>query len=170
MWDDWQEAFNGTKIENARLGGYHRSFNKASTRNWGTSESPAPTLGLEKDPESQCIGCAFEIPDHRAEEVKLKLREREGPSFELKEVHVQLPGEDTVSAIVSVNDMSASTYIGDVPLEKRARMVRVANGRDGSGHEYVCNVREHLVDMGIEDPYVEAFWEMVRSSNEATEK
>lgn len=161
MWDDWQDEFDGKRIERARLVGYHRSFNKASTRNWGTRASPGPTLGLEADSGSECIGCAFDIPDDRADQAKRALLDREGPSFELKEVDVHLPGGDTISAIAPVN--TATTYIGRVPLQERAKMVRAAQGRDGSAVEYVRNVRRHLLELGIEDPHVEALWTIMRA-------
>ena len=48
MWHSWETQFQGTCKGKAILKGYHRSFNKKSTRNWGTRDAPFPTLGLEK--------------------------------------------------------------------------------------------------------------------------
>ena len=48
MWGSWETKFQGTNQGKARLRGYHRAFNKKSTRNWGMRDAPCPTLGLEK--------------------------------------------------------------------------------------------------------------------------
>ena len=42
----------------ARLAGWRRSFNHASTRLWGSEQHPCPTLGLS--PGGECWGVAFE--------------------------------------------------------------------------------------------------------------
>src|SRR5271165_1392936 len=42
MWDQWEQQFGGSHVDGASLMSYRRSFNKASTRNWGTRNSPGP--------------------------------------------------------------------------------------------------------------------------------
>ncbi len=42
MWDQWEQQFGGIRVDRAALVNYRRSFNKASTGNWGTQDLPAP--------------------------------------------------------------------------------------------------------------------------------
>ncbi len=159
MWDGWERDFDGQKHPRARLKGYRRAFNKKSTRNWGSQKNPGPTLGLEKDDDSECIGCAFKFADDWQQNINDCLKDREGPSFELKKQPIILADNKEVQAIVPINKRSASTYIGDLSLHEKAKMARLAIGSSGSCVEYVRNVRKNLVSLEVEDPYVEDFWE-----------
>lgn len=165
MVDGWEEEFGGTRHEGARLVGYHRSFNKRSTENWGTPERPGITLGLERDPEAVCVGCAFHFPDERADEIRRYLRRREGPAFSFPELEVMLPDERRVRALVAVNDTSAPSYVGHLPVEERAGLVEGARGSSGSARRYLTSVREMLRRLGIRDPHVEELWDAVREAD-----
>src|SRR5690242_12940972 len=113
MWDGWEQRFPGKRFEGAALAGFHRSFNKASTVNWGTSVLPGPTLGLEEDPDAVVIGVTFEFSAAAAAAVIETLTFREGRSFSLEPHSVRLPsGHQTVSALVPVNSRRAKSYIG----------------------------------------------------------
>ena len=94
VWEGWEVKFAGKGYERARLDNYHRSFNKKSTRNWGTPQNPGPTLGLEPQQGSQCVGTAFKFPHEQCQEIKAFLREREGPSYELKSLTVPVVGRE----------------------------------------------------------------------------
>jgi len=91
MWDSWEVAVGGVRVDRATLAGYRRSFNKKSVVNWGTSESPAPTLGLEPSQSMNCVGTAFEFPDDQSVAIASLLTDREGISFILVELPVRLP-------------------------------------------------------------------------------
>jgi cation transport protein ChaC len=157
MWDPWELPFETTRTELAVLTGYRRSFNKKSTERWGTGKHPGPTLGLEPDDAAQCIGAAFEIPEqHRAAVMNL-LRKREGPSFALPELPVNLPDGRMIQAVTPVNDRAKRTYIGNVSLADWVAMARVAEGKSGKGLDYVLNIRARLHAMGITDGAVEEF-------------
>jgi len=56
MGDGWEEAFGCLRRTIAVLDGYRRTFNKASTKNWGSKEAPCPTLGLEEIEGGVCKG------------------------------------------------------------------------------------------------------------------
>lgn len=161
MSDGWEEKFKGVSHGPARLPDHRRSFNKKSTVNWGTGAAPCPTLGLERAKGTECFGLLFEIPDRFCEEVTKYLQKREGPSFELEELEVQLEDGNSIVATVAVNDHKVSTYIGNMSLEQRAAMVDSAAGSSGKCRDYVKTVRNELRQVGIEDPHVEKFWAAV---------
>lgn len=161
MWDGWEEARGGSRVDRAALLDYRRSFNKKSTRNWGTPERPGPTLGLEPAEDGLCIGTAFELPDDQRPAIEDLLRRREGPSFNLTELGVRLPDGRKIRALAPVNDRRSDTYIGNVPAEERAAMARAARGKDGACANYVRNICEKLRSLEIADQDVEEFARLV---------
>jgi cation transport protein ChaC len=161
MWQEWASTHSGKRVDLAVLRGYRRSFNKASTRNWGSKAGPCPTLGLEPDESSSCVGTVFEFPeDHRAAVFKL-LREREGSDFSFPELDVILPSGVAEKAFVPMGDRSAASYLGKVPLERRAASARTAQGSKGQCADYVGNLRKMLNSLGINDVAVEEFYKVM---------
>lgn len=155
MWDsdfDIEERVKGV------LDGYHREFNKKSTRGWGTRDAPAPVLGLEEG--GQCVGLALRVADEHADEILAQINEREGPSYERHEQGIQLDNGRTVTANVWINERNF-TYVGDEPLDERARMAAAAAGQNGAAVDYVLETRRTLHELGEEDPHVEEFAEKV---------
>src|SRR5260370_20014767 len=161
MWDGWEQKLGGTHVDRAVLANYRRSFNKKSTRNWGTSVAPGPTLGLEPSQNAVCTGTAFEFPEEQRVAVEKVLRGREGASFVLVELPVRLPDGREVRALTPVNDNTDRTYVGSIPMALRADMARTARGRDGACAKYVRNIHEKLVLLGIVDTDVEEFATLV---------
>jgi cation transport protein ChaC len=161
MWDGWEKSHGATRSTSASLVGFHRDFNKASTSNWGTSTNRGPTLGLTPCAPAKCEGIAFEFPNAVRDELMDYLRKREGRSFELRELDVDLQSGEQVKALVPVNDPTTRTYIGNLSLAERARMCKRARGTCGACVSYVENIHTHLRKMGIVDAAVDAFWNAV---------
>ncbi len=159
--DGWEQQFGGTRHNGAVVSGFRRDFNKKSTRNWGSSANPCPTLGLEQDAAAECIGCVFQLPDAKREAVTEYLRDREGRSIELQEQPISLEDGTRVQAVVAVNMREASTYIGTLSVEERAKMVHCARGCDGTCEKYLQNVCNTLHEIGMVDSYVEEFARLV---------
>jgi len=65
--------------------------------------------------------------------------------------------------------ITARTYIYDGPrlledgltLEVRAAMILLAEGIAGSSYDYIANVRDHLDQLGVNDPAVDELWHAV---------
>ena len=159
MIDGWEEQFDGNKYPGATLHGYQRSFNKASTLNWGTPLNPCPTLGLEPKHDALCIGCAFEFDDVDADDVLSYLMRREGKSFDLKSTEILLPDQRYVKATTPVNDLAASSYIGHLEVSERQKLVKSAVGKRGACLDYVRSINDMLITMGVQDEQVEKFVE-----------
>jgi cation transport protein ChaC len=161
MWDGWEREHGGTSWDHAVLQNYRRSFNKKSTRNWGSAQTPGPTLGLEPDQGASCVGTAFEFPDDRRAALEALLRQREGDSFALVELPVRLADGREIEALTPVNDRTSRTYIGNVPVEERALMARAARGTGGACADYVRNISEKLRALEIIDGGVNEFARLV---------
>lgn len=161
MWDGWEQALAGQRVDRAVLPDYRRSFNKKSTRNWGTPVVPGPTLGLERSVGGSCIGTAFAFLDDQRPAIEGLLREREGPSFVLAELQVHLPDGREVQAITPVNNRRSRTYIGNVQIGERAAMARTARRENGDRADYVRRNRDKLRELQITDPDVEEFARLI---------
>jgi cation transport regulator ChaC len=116
--------------------------------------------GLEPG-DGSCVGTAFEFPDAERAAIEAQLRGREGASFSLVELQVRLPDGRDVNALTPVNDRQHRTYIGGVPLDRRAAMARTAKGTSGACSNYVRNIHQKLIDLRINDPDVDAFIALV---------
>ena len=166
MWDGWERKYKGRRVEGAVLRGFHRSFNKASTTNWGTPAHCCPTLGLEPAPDDVVVGVAFEFSDGDKAAIVGELAAREGPSFSLETLDVSLPAAGgAVAALVPVNDRRARTYIGRSAVSDRANLALVSRGKKGACSDYVQHVHDHLIELGIADPFVEEFATELRRVN-----
>ena len=158
MWDGWERKYKGRRVEGAVLRGFHRSFNKASTTNWGTSAHRGRTLGLEPAPNGVIVGVAFEFSDDDKAAIAGELAAREGPSFSLEMLAISLPGAGgEVAALVPVNNRRARTYIGQSSISDRAKLALAARGTKGACSDYIRNVQRQLRGLGIADPFVEEF-------------
>jgi len=161
MWDGWEQTLGGSRVDRAVLSGYRRSFNKKSVRNWGTSDAPGPTLGLEPDSNGECSGTAFEFPEGQRAAVEKELRKREGKSFRLVGLAVHLPDGQQVVALTPVNDRNTSTYIGTISIKERAAMAKIARGEKGACADYVRNIHRKLDSLRIPDMNVKEFCTLV---------
>lgn len=155
MWADWETELGCTRRVLADLPGYRRVFNKASVRNWGTKDTPCPTLNLSKVAEGLCRGIAFEFPDAQKARVLAYLVEREGKAFPLREMSVRLDDRAEVSAFVPLYE--GRNVIEGKTLEEVASMVAAASGTKGTCLAYVKGIAEKLIAVGVNDPAVTEF-------------
>lgn len=156
---DLEDKFDVEEKAIGVLQGYQRNFNKRSTRNWGTSRSPGPVLGLE--PGGECTGIAFQIAEDCIDEVVDWIDRREGDSYCKHPKDIQLEDGGDVTASVWINDRTRNTYIGDKSLEERAKMAINASGKKGSAKQYALDIWKELQNLDIEDPHVEKYAKMV---------
>lgn len=165
VWDGWEHSHGCIRRKVASLRGYRRSFNKASTVNWGTKQHPGPTLNILPSDRGRCRGIAFEFPDDRAKAVMDYLKTREGPGFELEIATLRLSICSRVKAFVPIyrgkNVFARST------VEELAEMALFASGKDGSCVDYVFNLERGLAESGIRDSVVTTFASMIREKMEA---
>lgn len=155
MWDGWEARFGCLQRRPAIAPSHSRTFNKKSLERWGTHTRPGLTLNLT--PSGSCHGVAFEFPAAGQTQIEDYLCERE--ICAVTDISVHLPGRTIL----------ARTYIYDGPRlvedglspQQRAAMILDAEGIAGSSYDYIRCVRAHLVDLGVDDPAVEALWNAV---------
>lgn len=160
----WKPGFEfEEKHTHATLQGFHREFNVKSIVRWGTPEKPGATLGLEEGGE--CIGMLYQIKEEKFQQVMNYLIKREGPGFEFPEmdIEVTIDGEAmVVKAVVAKYKSTHEGYLGYLDIKERAKFIREAHGSAGSSCGYVESTREHLVELGIDDSFVEEFYQEIK--------
>jgi len=161
MWDDWELNYGGLKHIKAILYGYSRAFNKKSVKNWGSPKFAGPTLGLEKEDGEKCIGIAFEFSNNKKDDILAYLKQREGKSFKLEILAIELHDGQRVTAFTPVNVKNNATYLEEKDIKQLTRMVKLAKGANGNCFDYVKNLRDKLIDMGIKDRHVEKLWDSI---------
>jgi len=160
----WKPGFEYTaRHDHATLQGFHREFNVKSVERWGSKEKPGATLGLEKGGE--CIGIIYEVQEEHFTKVMEYLRDREGAGFDFPEVEINITikGEPiTLQAVTAMYKSTHEGYLGHLDIKERATLIRHASGSAGTSSEYVASTRERLIELKIDDPYVEEFYEEVK--------
>lgn len=152
MWDDWFGDLRCLVRKRGILQGYHRIFNKESSRNWGTRENPGPTLNLTEGDQASCQGVLFEFPDTQEEQVLAKLRDREGAGFEFPTMDIQMCSRSAVRAIVPL--YRGKNLIQNKSTEELADMIIRASGKNGNCRDYVLKLDDYMKRMQISDPVV----------------
>ena len=161
MSDNWETDYHGTCEGKAILKGYYRAFNKKSTRNWGSAIKPCPTLGLERSIKGECVGLVFKFTINKREAVVTYLKDREGPSFQLVEVEVELEDGQKEIALTPINQPGSSTYIGNINFSTLVNMARNAKGENGRCFDYIHNIYLKCKELGIKDKNVQKLWKEI---------
>ena len=161
MSDKWEEKLGCVRRAIAVLPGYQRVFNKASIENWGSKETPCPTLSLEQSHSGECKGIAFEFPGSCEAAVRKYLAVREGKGFPLEEVTIRL---ENGSAVVAYTPIYRGKNLVAGAARAKAQMIVQSKGERGSCHDYVKGIAELLSALGIGDPAVSSLWAEVQKA------
>ena len=161
MWDNWEVQFAAKRRVIAELHGFRRAFNKASVRNSGTQEAPGPTLNLEVNEDSVCVGVAFQFPAIIGSEVTSYLGAREGRGFCLRSLPVAIPTGQIVDAFVPI--YTGSNSITGKSTAQLTQMIAIAAGTNGSCRGYLDGIYKELTSIGIDDSVVSILWNAVRA-------
>lgn len=95
------------------------------------------------------------------------LSNREGIYFELKLRKTTLPDGRAVMAYTAINIQTAQSFMGHLPIEKRAQMVLKAKGTGGECYKYVKGIFDKLQELEIEDSSVTSFLKAVEIAKKA---
>lgn len=145
----------------ARLAGYHRSFNHASTLLWGSPQDPCPMVGLS--PGGECWGLAFQVPwaDRRRMLRRLEPTENQ-TEYAKRRLPVVLQSGTGHRATVWVSQprIGEPSRWSDSQVEEE---LLAAHGTAGRGVEYLRTIVHALELWGMHDPMVETLWEHLAS-------
>jgi cation transport protein ChaC len=150
------------RAQPARLVGYHRRFNHASTLLWGSPEHPCPIVGLSTGGE--CWGLAFEVPWAERRRMLRRLEPTEGsPEYAKRQLPVELQSGSAQRATVWVSRPAAAENArwSNPALVEEALLA--AHGTAGRGVEYLRTIIQALELWGMRDAMLEPIWEHLAS-------
>ena len=150
----WSPEFTYAERKTGRVHGYHRALCLLSTRYRGTPEKPGLVMGLCRG--GSCWGMAFRVQAGRAKEVLDALWKREMFSnvYMPKLVPVSLAGAQRVQALAFVADTTHRSFVDELDVDGRARLVAQGHGQRGRCVDYIRNTLDHMRELGVHDPHL----------------
>jgi cation transport protein ChaC len=147
----WEPNFPCAEVRPALLRGYHRALCILSIRNRGTQACPGLVLGLARG--GSCAGMALRVAPEHLEATLAYLEDREMATlaYRPKLLPVRLDDGRSVPALAFVADPGHPQYVGDLPAEEAAALVRQGRGSYGNSLDYLRNAVAHLDAIGIAD-------------------
>src|SRR5438105_8589855 len=145
----WSPCFSYEEKRPARVHGYHRALCILSTRYRGTYRKPGLVMGLCRG--GSCWGMAFRVPKRRIGRCLARLWHREMPRrvYQPRLVPARLPSGRTVRALAFVADPSHPSYVRELDLHGRARLVAQGIGQRGPCIDYIRNTPDPMTEVGV---------------------
>ncbi|HET7197846.1 MAG TPA: gamma-glutamylcyclotransferase [Burkholderiales bacterium] len=151
----WSPGFAYRESAPARVHGYHRALCILSTRYRGTRLKPGLVMGLCRG--GSCWGMAFRVAGRDVPRVLRRLwaREMTRRTYEPQLLAVRLRSRRRVRALAFLADPQHPSYVRELDLHGRARLVAQGIGQRGPCIEYIRNTLEHMHGVGVHDPHLE---------------
>jgi len=150
----WSPGFSYKRKALARAHGYHRALCILSTRYRGTKRRPGLVMGLCRG--GSCWGMAFRVEASRVRRTLAHLWAREMPRrvYEPRLVRIRV-GAREVRALAFLADPRHPSYVRELDLHGRARLVAQGIGQRGACVDYIQNTLDHMHGVGVRDPHLE---------------
>ena len=154
------------EVKEKRLGrihGYHRRFCLSTKIGRGSPEQPGLILGLDRG--GCCTGQVLRI-DRRLAAGELDLlwrREMLNKSYIPKLLKVRCDDGSWLEAVCFVINRDSDSYVADLPVEEKARIIASAKGFIGPCVEYLEKTHAGLAELSIRDRYLDRILGLVRS-------
>jgi cation transport protein ChaC len=151
----WSPCFAYRESRLARAHGYHRALCILSTRYRGTRRKPGIVMGLCRG--GSCWGMAFRIAARDVPRTLERLWEREMQrrTYEPRLLAVRVRDGREVHALAFLADPAHPSYVHELDLHGRARLVAQGIGQRGPCIEYIRNTLQHMHEVGVRDPHLE---------------
>lgn len=150
----WSPGFAFKEKALARVHGYHRALCILSTRYRGTKRKPGLVMGL--CPGGSCWGMAFRVDAGAVRGTLMRLwsREMTRRTYRPRLVRTRL-GRREVRALAFLADPGHPSFMHELDLHGRARLVAQGIGQRGPCVDYIRNTLEHMHSAGVRDPHLE---------------
>jgi cation transport protein ChaC len=152
----WDPALDFADVRRAHAPGHARAFILVDIHG-GRGTAEAPGLMAALDAGAGCDGLVFRIAAEKVETETEILFRREmiGPGYHARFVPVIVDGREA-RALTFLADHDDPAMRPDISRAEQLRYLSTGTGFLGSSHEYLRNVVEHLHDMAIPDPDLDA--------------
>ena len=151
----WSPCFSYKAKAAGQAHGYHRALCILSTRYRGTQRRPGLVMGLCRG--GSCWGMAFRIDAAEVLRTLRRLWNREMPRrvYQPRLVPVRLRSGRTIRALAFLADPAHRSYVRELDLHGRARLVAQGIGIRGPCVDYIQNTLDHMHEVGVRDPHLE---------------
>jgi glutathione-specific gamma-glutamylcyclotransferase len=159
----WDPAIHFSEVRQAELAGHARRFSYKTMMGRGTPERPALMLTLEPG-ASTCCGLVFRVPRALAAEESAMLWRREmvRGGYRPQRLPVHTP-QGPVQALAFLSNPAHPGYIGELPLAESAAIIAAAAGQLGRNRDYLRQLDQQLLRLGVADPYIHQLWAAVQA-------
>lgn len=160
----WRPEIEHLSETNAVLRGWRRSFCLRQWRFRGSPEYPGLMMSLDQDPDADCHGVLFELPDTDMVNRLNKLFRREftvKPITNIPRWMIVDTDDGPVEALVFVMNTESPQYEGGLSPEAVADVLSQSCGHLGTGAEYLLNTVTGLESRGMHDPGLWRLQELV---------
>lgn len=168
----WRPGFEYIRSVSARLDGYHRALCVYSHVHRGTPQTPGLVFGL--DHGGSCTGIAFQVEEKNWQATVSYLRAREQVTAVYEEIQVVLQTAETpdqpahkLTALTYRVNTSHRQYAGRLSMKDQLAYVKQGMGQSGHCRDYVLATAEHLVELGVEDPDIQALARALSEESQA---
>ncbi len=93
--------------------------------------------------------------------VEAFLKKREGLSFQLIEVEVELESGQKVMALTSINQSKKASYIKNTELNALIDSAKKTSGKKGNCLDYIQNIHKKCEELEIQDEYVQKMYKLI---------
>jgi len=150
----WSPGFAFKEKALARVHGYHRALCILSTRYRGTERRPGLVMGLCRG--GSCWGMAFRVDARAVHRTLARLwgREMTRRTYRPRLVRARI-GRREVRALAFVADPDHPSFVRELDLHGRARLVAQGIGQRGHCVDYIRKTLDHMHLVGVRDPHLE---------------
>ena len=151
----WSPGFGYKEKRLARVHGFHRALCILSTRYRGTRRKPGLVVGLCRG--GSCWGMAYRVEAGRVRRTLLRLWHREmmRRAYDPRLVRARLGRRRSIRALAFLADPDHPSYVRELDLHGRARLVAQGIGQRGHCVDYIQNTLDHMHQVGVHDPHLE---------------
>lgn len=152
----WDPALDFADVRRAHAPGHARRFILVDIHG-GRGTAEAPGLMAALDTGAGCDGLVFRIAAEKvdAESEILFRREMIGPGYHARFIPVLVDGEEA-HALSFLADHDDPAMAHDISRSRQLRYLSTGTGFLGSSYDYLKNVVDHLHEMRIPDPDLDA--------------
>jgi cation transport protein ChaC len=150
----WNPALEYTEALNARLHGWHRRFCLRLLLGRGSTEAPGVMLALDRG--GACTGRLYRIVATKAD-AELRLlwrREMLAGSYDARWV-TAVAHDRSLRAITFVANRHHARYVGGLPVEQIANLLRTGTGSLGTSRSYFEALSKTLEELNVRDAGIE---------------
>ncbi|KAL2620695.1 hypothetical protein R1flu_000900 [Riccia fluitans] len=153
----WKTGFEYDERVVGYIKNYKRAYTQGSIDHRGTIDKPGRTVTLEYEEGAITWGAAYRISGQGEEKKTLQYLDQRERLYDVKaylDVYTidssDKPAISGVLTYIATSSCANLCYLGPASLEDMARQIATAHGPSGPNTEYLFNLENSLLQIGVE--------------------